>query len=422
VVVPNSKGGRARNGAGSVTYVAARNRWCARIRVGAEIIKRYGLTQADAVASMEAAVAKLKDGEELPSRDERSYTVAQMLRDWLANHKLTAGRGGIEHRTYEFYEQICRTHLIPRIGTIPVLKLNAKQVKAMMADVLDKPGRSSTRIAPGGRIVKTGGRPGGSADRANRCRLVLHVALSDFIREGTIPALRVNVVDNVKKLNWESVEKRPLERHEAAKVIAKLVGHRLEGLALLVMGTGMREGEALGLLPENIDLEQRWVRVRTALSYDREARSFYLKLLKTRQSKRDLRIPEFVIPALERWLLLQEAEREHHGTQWCNEFGLFFTAEKGGPLSTSTVVRQWRQVQDAAGIQPRDFYTLRHGVCSYLADQGHNVTDIQQQLGWSNLAMVMRYKHLLQGANAKTAATLDSYLGEFTTPAEPSRN
>ncbi|MDE3073979.1 MAG: site-specific integrase [Chloroflexota bacterium] len=207
-------------------------------------------------------------------------------------------------------------------------------------------------------------------------------------------------------LKWEEPEIEPLTREEAARLLEAIRGQRLEGLAVLVLATGLREQEALGLQAENIDLEKRWLRVRTALS-KHEGR-YFLKGLKTRQSRPDLRIPEFAVPALKRWLAFQKADQERQGDKWSNELSLFFTNEKGGPLNATAVGHTFQRILAAAGLGRKRFYDLRHGMASYMNAEGHQYRQIQAQLGWSNLSMLPRYTHLFPGDQDRVAVTLDN--------------
>jgi len=314
-----------------------------------------------------------------------------MLSDWLAERKGDAETGGLEWSTYRYYAIYINKHLIPGLGKHKLVRLQPTDVERFMrAKVKGDPDAKPEPILPA------------TAYLANCCRKVLRAALSDAMKNNLVVR---NVAQLADALKWEEAEQKPLEPEEAAQLLAALRGERLEGLTLLVFSTGMREQEALGLQPENIDLDAGIVRVRTALA--RHEGRYYLKGLKNAKHRRDLRIPAFVIDGLSRWIAIQDAERAKAREEWQNELGLFFTTEFGRPLHGSTVVKWFQRVLDRAGLPKKRFYDLRHGTGTYMLRDGHDLRAVQAQLGWTNLAMASRYTHALSDTQDRVAATFE---------------
>ena len=372
---------------------------------GLTIRNFYGRTQAEATDKMDQARREAEQGRPVLSARDRKRTLADWLDEWLETSRATAGNGGIELSTWRFYESYVRNHISPTIGHIPLARLCGRDVRSMMAAALERQ-RPAVRHSEDGRAVRTGGRAGGTPYVANRCLAVLRTALSRAVTDGD-KVIAHNVAMGIKPLKWDALEITPLSPDETIRLLKALEGHRLEGLAVLVLATGLREQEALGLQQENVDLERGLVRIRTALA--RHDGRYFLKGTKTQQSRRDLRIPEFAVPALKRWLALQQADMKRRG--WHNDLGLFFTNDMGGPLHSASVLRHFTSVLETAGLKRHRFYDLRHGMASYMAAEGHNLLEIRAQMGWSNLSMVHHYTHLLSNTQDRVAATMDRLFG-----------
>lgn len=347
----------------------------------------YASTEKEAASKLRDALSAAEKG--LPVLKE-STTVEAMLTDWLAQRKADAEAGGLEWATYRFYSTYITNHVIPGLGKHKLIKLQPADVERFMHAKVKGDPTAKPPVPPA------------SANLANACRKILRAALSDAMRNSLV--LR-NVAQLARPLKWQEAEHSPLEPEEAVKLLAALRGERLEGLALLVFATGMREQEALGLQPENIDLDAGVVRVRTALA--RHEGRWYLKGLKHPKHRRELRIPAFVIDGLNRWVEKQEAEKKTAREEWQNELGLFFTTEFGRPLHGSTVVHWFQGVLASAGLPKKRFYDLRHGTGTYMLRDGHDLRSVQAQLGWTNLSMASRYTHALADTQDRVAETFE---------------
>ena len=91
-------------------------------------------------------------------------------------------------------------------------------------------------------------------------------------------------------------EGRTLTPNEARKLLTSLKGHRNEALYALMLSTGLRRGEALGLRWEDIDLKTGVLVVTRQLK--REGGSLVTSDTKTAQSRRALNLPAPMVAAL----------------------------------------------------------------------------------------------------------------------------
>ena len=172
------------------------------------------------------------------------------------------------------------------------------------------------------------------------------------------------------------LEKRvPLHLQEdQAKALLDVPGHTLAALRTraileLLYGTGMRCAELVGLDLEDVDLDERVVRV----------------LGKGRKE----RVVPFGRPA-QGAVAAYLAERQKVGRTRA-----FLVNARGGRLSDRfvrmTVARRVRQVALDRRISP---HKLRHSFATHLLSRGADLRAIQELLGHSSLSTTQRYTHV----------------------------
>ncbi len=173
-------------------------------------------------------------------------------------------------------------------------------------------------------------------------------------------------------------------------------GDRLAGLFRVALTLGLRQGEVLGLMWDDIDLERRTVRVRRALQ--RIDGALVLKEPKTDKSRRTLTLPVSLSAALRVHRDRQAFEKAVAGAEW-RESGLVFTSSIGTPLDPRNVIRSWHRIQKTHGLPRRNFHITRHTAASLMLAEGVPVKVVQEVLGHSLLSTTAdTYGHLFPEA------------------------
>lgn len=208
-----------------------------------------------------------------------------------------------------------------------------------------------------------------------------------------------------------------LTRDEFAALHA-LLPARYQPLALLLVGTGMRLGEATALTVADVDLAARSARIRQAWKHTGTARR-ELGPPKTRRSTRTVPLQPQLVAAL----APNVADRKP------GEF--VFLNAAGRPVAESSLwgrvwapaVRQFagdvvadgRVVEQGPGKHPR-IHDLRHTFASWAIQAGVPLPTIQRTLGHESITTTIdRYGHLARSDFDALAAATAVYLP--TTPA-----
>jgi len=188
---------------------------------------------------------------------------------------------------------------------------------------------------------------------------------------------------------------------EQVHALADAVAPRYRGLVVLLAGSGLRIGEALGLGVAGVDFLRRTVRVERQRLQDGTVGP-----TKTAKSTRTVPLGAVVVDELAAHLAAYGAG------EW------LFTTPMGEPLSYRRWKVEWNYALRSTGLTLTT-HSLRHFTASALIAGGASVKSVQTVLGHSSAAITLRvYSHLWPGDEDRTRSVLDAAL---TAPADQVR-
>ena len=190
----------------------------------------YGKTRKEVQEKLTAALNDINNNIYI---EPNKMTVGQGTQKWLKDYK----RNSIKPTTYSAYECIVIKHIVPELGMYKLKSLRNDMVQHFVNNLVDRGIRTSYIV----QIVA-----------------VLKSALEQAVDNGLImknPAKRVEM-----PLRQE-VKRRVLTVEEQKKLMEVAKGYRYGNMILLMLGTGLRIGEAMGLTWSDIDFENRTLSV-----------------------------------------------------------------------------------------------------------------------------------------------------------------
>lgn len=192
----------------------------------------------------------------------------------------------------------------------------------------------------------------------------------------------------------------------ARKLLAGGCGE-LEALDVLALTTGMRQGELLALVWEDVDLEIGVIHVRHTLQHG-SAGAWTLESPKTAKSRREVELNPSTVEALQAHRTAQLEARLAAGPLW-HDHGLVFTRGDGEPMrGTHLLQRHFHPFLRRAGLPLIRFHDLRHTAATQLLLQGINSKVVQERLGHSNVGITLdRYSHVLPGMQREAALAME---------------
>lgn len=371
----------------------------------------YGKTRAEVRNQLTEMQEKTR--QHLPAVTS-SMPLSTYLDYWLtlvAPHRLKPA-------TLASYEPVVRLYLLPALGRKRLNRLNPADVRKFLAEFkeaclcclrgTDKARPEDERVCCAvGRCCNR--RP--SARTVQYAHAVLRSALQQAVREELIARNVARIVETPKVPHQEV---RPLERGEVLLLLKAARDHRLYALWLLLVSTGLRRGEALGLTWDDIDLSAGQLRVRRNLQ--RLNAGLVYGTPKTARSLRTIALPASCVVRLRQHREQQEAERSAAGLDWSpaseQPEGLVFTTPTGRATDPRSLNRMLTVLCRKAGIRRIRVHDLRHTAASLMLDQGVAIRTVMETLGHSTISMTMdTYGHVMETTLRDAARKMDEALG-----------
>lgn len=186
------------------------------------------------------------------------------------------------------------------------------------------------------------------------------------------------------------------EEAERLTEAAKTAGQPWSAMVPLALLTGLRLGELRGLQWDDVDLVGRRLHVRRAADDEGE-----LHPPKSGQSR--------VVDLPQRAVQILRGHKHLRGPfVFCRDDGAIlqrWDCESGSKRERddSPLMKVCRR----AGLRRMGWHGLRHTYASHLVMRGASITEVQQLLGHSTIAMTMIYAHLSPSARRAAVALLD---------------
>lgn len=274
------------------------------------------------------------------------------------------------------YEARLRREVFPILGDIRMIDLSPIRVDRWISSLV-KQGRSASTI--------------------NGARAVLNAMCNYAELIEKIPRNPVRSTRTVKRRPSDRTQVcEPWSREEVWRVLdasqAEMNTNSIDAFVHLMLHTGLRPGEALGLRWEDVDLDSRQLRVTGTLKESRLLMpdgSGVVRLIrnepKTASSYRSLPISDALYAALERQKMLQSIQKLTAESKW-QESGYVLTSSVGTPISGSNFRKQFAAFLDRNGIRRIRPHDLRHTVAKLALDEGKvPIEQTSQALGHTRI-------------------------------------
>lgn len=350
----------------------------------------YGKTQAEVRKKMTAFSAELDNG---VMTEPSKMTVGQWLDIWRAEYS-----GGIKSSTVDQYRTQVEQHLKPAFGAVKLDKLTAPMIQKLYNQKQRE------------RKADPKGHEGLSAKSIKNLHGVLHEALERAVKLGYI---KVNPCDACELPRIERHEIQPLTNEEVGKFLKAIRGHKYERLFTVMVFSGMRQGEALGLRWSCVDLVAGTIRVDRQLQKERVSGGgggYHLVETKT-SNIRTITLAPFVVEVLKVQKKAQAEQRLLMGQDWKNEWNLVFTHENGGHLAAKTTYDCFKLISKKIGLETARLHDLRHTFATLSLQNGDDLKTVADALGHSNISTTANiYAHVTERMRKESAARMENLI------------
>ena len=313
-----------------------------------------------------------------------SITVREAAQQYLDHAEDRFRKDHLKRGTVYRYQYIIKKHILPHLGGLKLSALTAPIIQNWADTITSGPKPAH---------------PDAALDAISSLRQIISLAQ----RRGQI--VSNVVVEAAPEIDRPQRQKREIPSKDEIKTMLTRSTGYLKVILHLAVFTGMRQGELLGLLWDDIDFNTETIHVlRSADRWGKLGRP------KTKSSVRDIPMAPTLVKMLKEWKL---ASPKH-------SLGLVFCATRnaGVILPANFYNNVWRLFMKDIGLFENDlpkyhFHALRHVAASLLIEQGEVPKVIQKIMGHASIKMTYDvYGHLFDESDAGRAslAAIDTAL------------
>jgi integrase len=382
--------GKRMNGEGSIYQRKSDGRWFGSIVVTAE----SGEPKRKTVSSKtkDGARQKLKrlkdekerhENEGLPSID-KMVTVGQLLDRW---HKVIVATR--RETTAINYGYVIDRHLVGFV--LPEGKtLGSKKLALLTFDDVDT-------------LLEVKCQDGLAPSTRRLIRSVLVQAINQAIKWRVVTR---NEAAMSTPVTIPRAKGRSMTAAQARRFMNALKDLPLGCLFKLMLVTGVRRGEALGLRWEDVDLKKGVISVRQQIQrIDGELKATEVK---TEKSRRSINLSKSMVLELKAHKSAQVKERKS-AALW-QDTGYVFTSNVGTPLDPRNVAKRFSSACSKARIGKWHPHELRHTAASLMLANGVPLQVVSEILGHASIRITSDvYGHVLAPQRQEAAETMASF-------------
>ena len=368
-------------------------RYEVRISVGVDFatgqpkrISRYAATEAEAVQLLH------KLGYQYATTPQAFKDM--MLGDWLDLCLEVYMSNSLKQSTYNSYESYIRVHLKPALGHIQLKDLNPRLLQQFYNYKMEVEGLSPKTVI--------------------NINLFLHKALSHAMAEGLILS---NPAEAINLSRGQKPQIEILTREEQAILIRGSYKFRYGIFVRLVLFTGLRVGELLGLKWEDIDFIGSMLYVRRTLNrLNKKKRpttpgeattEIVIQTPKSENSVRSIPLLPSLCRELLQWRAIQAQDKMTMGERYV-ESGMIVTAPDGRYIEPRTFADYYHQILDGCGLRHFTFHALRHTFATRAMEQGMEAKTLSMLLGHFSVSFTLdTYAHVLDNQKIESMSLME---------------
>ncbi len=391
---------RNANGAGSIRKKKIRRNgreyecWEGRVTVGFDpntgnqIQKSVsGKTQKEVAQKLQEIAVEVSHGTyTMPSK----MTVKDWLTIWTKEYM-----EDVKESTAFLYTRYVDKYIVPKLGSIKLEALTTPAIQAFYNGLIHP---------------KEGVNPL-SAKTVKNIHGALHKALQQAVLVGY---LRTNPVDACKPPRVVRKEMHPLEEDQVSAFLTAIQGHPHEYLYKIVLFTGLREGEVLGLTWDCVDFERGTILIKQQLRREQKKGGQYYFTTPKNGKSRTLTLAPSVLQLFRLQKLHQNGLRVEAGELW-EEHNMVFSNQFGGYLSYRTVYDCFKRIVSRIGTPGTRFHDLRHTYATMAIRAGDDIKTVQENLGHATAAFTLDiYGHVTAGMRQDSANRMEGVIQAFS--------
>lgn len=297
---------------------------------------------------------------------------------------------GIKHSTVVRYKELTK-RIYPQIGHIKLCDLRVDHLNELY-----------TLLSADGENKKTGGKL--SAKTITEHHRLISTVLEQAFKE------RLIVFNVARQAVLPRIEKKEVNHFQPEHIQA--IRDALENEPLkwrmlvdLLIMTGARRGEILGLKWDKVDFNKNQIHICNNILYSSE-RGIYEDTPKTEKSKRYITLPTEITAELRKYQVEQQKEFLNAGILF-NVKGFVFSQATGEPMHPDSVTNYLKKFEKKYQLPHINAHAFRHTMASILFFNRVDSVTISNRLGHAQVSTTANiYAHVIEEADQRNADIL----------------
>lgn len=228
--------------------------------------------------------------------------------------------------------------------------------------------------------------------------------LEQAVKEGLIP---FNVASRTILPKLERKEVNYFQPEQVAAIREALEDEPMKWKTLvhLLLITGARRGEILGLKWDRVDFTNNQIYICNSILYSSDI-GIYESTPKTERSRRYVSLPDQTMQILRKYRAWQIEERLRLGEYYSDQ-GFVFAQDNGKPMHPDSVTDWLNKFSKRHGLPHINPHAFRHTMASMLYFNGVDSVSISKRLGHAQVSTTANiYAHVMEEADKKSADIL----------------
>lgn len=298
---------------------------------------------------------------------------------------------GVKHSTIVRYQELTG-RIYPQIGHIKLRELRADHLNDLYT-LLGQDGQSKR----GGKL---------SAKTILEHHRLISTVLEQAVKEGLVP---FNVASRATLPKAEHKEVNYFQPEQVAAIRDALEQEPMKWKMLvhLLLITGARRGEVLGLKWDKVDFEGNRIYICNSILYAPDI-GIYESTPKTERSRRYITLPSETMQLLRQYRAWQAGERLRLGEYYQNQ-DFVFSQDNGKPMHPDSVTDYLKKFSERHGLPHINAHAFRHTMASMLYFNGVDSVSISKRLGHAQVSTTANiYAHVMEEADQRNADILSN--------------
>ena len=354
----------------------------------------YGKTQKEVREKLAQVTVELDEG---TYTDPCQMTLAAWMDIWLTEYM-----GDKKWSTVKHYKAQVRTHILPALGHYTLSQLNPHIIQAFDNSLL----RGSTNVEPL------------TPKSVRNVHGVLRKCLSVAVQ---LEYIRRNPAEVVILPRVEKKAIKPLTDEQVSGLVASAGNDGFGTLFKVVVFTGLRLGEALGLTWDCVDFAKQRLTIDKQLQKRPLSEGGFQFASLKNDKVRVIAPAPYVMTLLREWQQKQMEDRLLAGCDWTGwksekerQTSVVFTNAMGGHLHPQTVYNHFKKLAASVGAPDARVHDLRHTFAVLSLQNGDDVKTVQGNMGHATAAFTLDvYGHVSERMKEDSANRMQRYIEDM---------